>query len=63
MGDLVINDIIPAVGALRRRFPFTLPTMFDQQAQGVYDIQPGPLNCQDMLASDALFDSIYYEYV
>ncbi|TFK58059.1 hypothetical protein BDN72DRAFT_907127 [Pluteus cervinus] len=61
LGNQLIEDIIPAIAVLRRKFPFTIPTMYQEKTQDLYKIGPGPLNCQDIIASDLLFDSIYYD--
>ncbi|TFK59788.1 hypothetical protein BDN72DRAFT_864877, partial [Pluteus cervinus] len=46
-GDQIIDDIIPAIGKLRKKFSFTIPTMYEDQTQRYYSLPSGPLDCQD----------------
>ncbi|KAF8658927.1 hypothetical protein AX16_001938, partial [Volvariella volvacea WC 439] len=60
-GQLVIQDIIPAIDFLRR-CPVELPSFCSQKAQlALY--APAILDCRDILKSDSLLDTVKYEYI
>lgn len=61
-GRFIIHDVIPAIEFLRKLFPFKIPTCYSLSAQQIYDVGP-VLDCRDLLATDALLDSIPYESV
>jgi len=59
-GQLIIEDIIPAIGHLRKQHRLTFDTMFSPEFMALTSVS-ARIEISDLNASDSFFDSLTFE--
>ncbi|TFK59691.1 hypothetical protein BDN72DRAFT_905623 [Pluteus cervinus] len=59
-GKLVRESIIPGIDYLRRRYPFSLPSLYTELNRWRFDC-PEMIDCSNIFTTDTLMDSLDYD--